>query len=240
MGRLKRKLKKDEKPSIFIATPAYGGQVTISYLTSLLNTTFSLAQEEINFEVRMLGNESLIIKGRDMLTGMFMRTDHTHILFLDADVQWHPEDVLRLIAHDKEVICGAYPKKVFPLEYPIQWVWEEEGQSIKQKDGIAEIKNAGAGFLLIKREVIEKLNKAHPELKYTTFDYGPRENVDCYSIWDTIVKDEEFYGEDQAFMERWRALGGKVYLDLAINLNHVGSHTFKGDMIKLFKDKSGV
>ena len=143
--------------SIFIATPAFGGMVTTTYVTSLLDTQILL--NNIPHTVSFI-TDSLIQKSRDILTARFLITNYSHILWLDADVGWKAEDVLRLLSHDKDIVCGIYPKKRFPIEYPI--VWTEDDKDVDE-NGLVEIVGAGAGFLLIKREVIEKMVEAYPE-----------------------------------------------------------------------------
>ena len=96
---------------IFIATPMYGGQNYGFYLQSLLQLNNVLREAEIECTMSFMFNESLITRGRNALAHGFLKTDCTHLFFIDADIQFHAPDVLQMIKEDKDVICGIYPKK---------------------------------------------------------------------------------------------------------------------------------
>ena len=213
--------------SIFMASPVYGGLVTTGYLVSILDTQAEFIKHNIPYELQII-IDSMVQKGRDILTAKFLRTKYSHILWLDADVDWKAEDVLRLLSHDKDIVCGIYPKKRFPIEYPI--VWTEDDKDADE-DGLVEIVGAGAGFLLIKREVMEKMVEAYPEKKYIAHDAIQEKDqyldLEVYGLWDTYIENEIFFGEDIAFLERWRAIGGKVLLDTKVYLKHIGSYTYE-------------
>ena len=213
--------------SIFIATPAFGGMVTTPYVASLLDTQTELFKHSIPYETHFT-TDSLIQLSRDILTANFLMTKHSHILWLDADIDWKAKDVLRLLSHDKDIVCGIYPRKRFPIEYPI--IWTEDDKDVDE-DGLIEIVGAGAGFLLIKREVMEKMVEAYPEKKYIA-DGAIQEkdqylDLEVYGLWDTYIENEIFYGEDLAFLKRWGAIGGKVFLDTEVYLKHIGSYAYE-------------
>ena len=213
--------------SIFIATPAFGGMVTTSYVASLLDTQAELFKHSILYEAHFT-TDSIIQLSRDILTANFLMTKHSHILWLDADIDWKAKDVLRLLSHDKDIVCGIYPRKRFPIEYPI--IWTEDDKDVDE-DGLIEIVGAGAGFLLIKREVMEKMVEAYPEKKYIAPDAIQEKDqyldLEVYGLWDTYIENEVLYGEDMSFLKRWRAIGGKVFLDTEVYLKHIGSYTYE-------------
>tara|TARA_B100001964_G_C13991355_1_gene490796 strand:+ start:21 stop:695 length:675 start_codon:yes stop_codon:yes gene_type:complete len=217
----------DRMNSIFIASPVYGGLVTTGYLVSVLDTQAQLIKHNIPYELQII-IDSMVQKARDILTAKFLRTKNSHILWLDADVDWKAKDVLRLLSHDKDIVCGIYPKKRFPIEYPI--VWTEDDKDVDE-DGLIEIVGAGAGFLLIKREVMEKMVEAYPEKKYIAPDAIQEKDqyldLEVYGLWDTYIENEVFYGEDISFLKRWRAIGGKVFLDTKVYLKHIGSYAYE-------------
>jgi hypothetical protein len=184
---------------------------------------------------------------------MFLDTEATHLLFIDADIEFKPQDVVRLLLHDKPVVCGSYPLKNVDLsnlvdrppmtleeikrsvsKYVINLETEDRNNisktnapvKVATEDGLVAIQDAGTGFMLIKREVIEKIIEAHPEIKYT----HEEDQSTWHAVFDCIIDPEEnrYLSEDYTFCRRWQKLGGKVWLDTEVILNHVGSYKFDG------------
>ena len=97
---------------IFIATPCYGGQLGEPYFRSMMRLAILFNKYNIQYTVSTLANESLVTRGRNTLTSFFMENQQaTHLFFIDADIEFNPEDILRMVAYDKPIVVGAYPKK---------------------------------------------------------------------------------------------------------------------------------
>jgi len=96
---------------LFVASPMYGGQCYGFYTQSLLQLTNICREKNMENLMSFLFNESLITRGRNALVQGFMKTDCTHLMFVDADIRFNPNDVLTMLEADKEIICGIYPKK---------------------------------------------------------------------------------------------------------------------------------
>ncbi len=100
------------KAYIMVGTPAYGGLAYVSYVQSLLASMQFLATHGIGIEPCFLTNESLIPRGRNTIVARFMNDKKfTHLLFIDADINWAPQSILKLIQHDRDIVGGLYPKK---------------------------------------------------------------------------------------------------------------------------------
>lgn len=223
--------------NIFFATPCYGGMLTDQYFLSMFRATQLLMRSGINFRITTLRNESLITRARNILTAMFLDSDCTHLMFIDSDIEFQPEAIIRALAYDKDIIAGAYPKKALPVQYAINFKFiDKDRRQIRVENGAAEVLDASTGFFLIKRETIEKMMAAHPELHYRNdSNIDPKLNKYCYALFDTILDpdDNRYLSEDYTFCRRWQKLGGEIWLDLNTKLNHVGSYTFEGDVAKL-------
>lgn len=148
----------------------------------------------------------------------------THVMFVDSDIMFEPADVLALVQEDVEVIGGGYPKKNLPIDYVIN-------PSVDgfQDEGKIEVMRLGTGFLLIKRHVFSRIAEASPHLKYVD-DCGldPSLNPYLYAYFDCgLAPGHNVYmSEDWMFCNRWRDLGGKVYLSKRFALGHVGTFLF--------------
>ena len=105
------KVQMKKKAHIFIATPMYGGMCTGYYTQSLINTTAVMRANDIDMSFSCMFNESLIQRARNLLAHNFLKTDATHLMFIDADIKYNPNDIIPMIQADKDIICGMYPKK---------------------------------------------------------------------------------------------------------------------------------
>ena len=100
-----------KKKRLFVATPMYGGMNHGLYMKSCLDLQATMGKYGVETKFSFLFNESLITRARNYLVDEFLRTDYTHLLFIDSDIHFNPQDVVALLALDKDVIGGPYPKK---------------------------------------------------------------------------------------------------------------------------------
>tara|TARA_B100000902_G_C27318609_1_gene922837 strand:+ start:2789 stop:3706 length:918 start_codon:yes stop_codon:yes gene_type:complete len=250
---------------IFIATPCYGGQIGEPYFRSMMRLAILCNKYDIQFTVSTLANESLITRGRNTLVSFFMEhPDATHLFFVDADVEFDPNDMLRMVAYDRDVVVGAYPKKAINWnsivdaarnnpeenEHTIEghssnyvvnfdFLQDDKGKpqpQIQIRDNLIKLKDAGTGFMCIKKEVIQKMFDKHPDLKYANdINVDQKFEPHMYALFDCIIDPESrrYLSEDYTFCRRWQEMGGEVFLDPRTALNHVGHYTFRGNIRKL-------
>lgn len=237
------------KVNLIICTPCYGGLCSCHYTNSLLKTTEFLKFNGINVDVKFIDYESLIPRGRNTLVAKFMADEtNTHLLFVDADIIWNPIDVYKLIAHNKELIGGLYPKKAYNWDkLPfvnnqqdvcklLQYNLNVADDKLIVHDNLIEAQYVATGFMMMKREVLQKMIDAFPELKYkddiNCCNGNKQEESYLYALFDCKIVDGRYLSEDFLFCEYWRKLGGKVFADATINLVHVGTHLFEGNLLK--------
>lgn len=112
-----KQLEQYNKPKIFVATPCYIGNVHVKYMESIMGLQSICIQKGIGFEFFNIPFDSLIPRARNACVTRFMQSeDCTHLLFIDADIQFHPSSVLKLLVENKDVISGCYPKKAIDFE----------------------------------------------------------------------------------------------------------------------------
>lgn len=240
---------------IFVATPMYGGQCFGWYTSGMLGLQTVFAQSQIQMTYSTMYNESLIPRARNALTCAFLKSDCTHLLFIDADIKFEPIDVPPMIAANKEIICGIYPKKEINFESVARAVQAgAPPQALKHYTGAwvinllnyadnvtvpagepLEINNGGTGFMLIKREVFEKLMPTSEVYLNDVHDQagtiGAKEEI--YKFFDTPIEPEtrRLLSEDYAFCYNWRKLGGKVWAAPWVRLGHAGTYLYEGMLI---------
>ena len=194
----------------------------------------------IDWTVETMTNESLISRARNTLTAKFLHTkESTHLMFIDADIGWEPWHLLVMLDAQKDVIGGLYPMKSLPVKWCVNGI---PGQVEDPNSSLIEVSKTGTGFLLMKREVFEKLD-AHPAVRAFANDIGLPRELDPYmkTYFDTAVREGRYYSEDWTFCENWRDLGGQVWVDKRVLLRHTGTYTFDGNtQEQVFRDLKAV
>lgn len=227
-------------PHLHFLIPCYGGQISEATFTSFVRFTVQARGWGVDWTLDTLVNESLIPRGRNALVARAMANPlATHVMFVDSDIMFDPEDVLALLQEDVDVIGGGYPKKSLPVDYVINPC--PDGF---QDDHKAEVLRLGTGFLLVKKHVFSVISTANPQLKYTD-DCGldPSLNPYLYAYFDCgLVPGHDVYmSEDWMFCNRWRDLGGKVFLSKRFALGHVGTFLFsEASQTRVFSSMSMV
>lgn len=219
------------KVHLHIGIPCYGGMVSEPTMTSFLRFVTMAQQLRINWSLDTMVNESLVTRARNNLMAKMMHnTNATHFMFIDADIRFQPESIFQMIACEKDVIGGLYPKKALPINYVINLKSE-----VTVQGDIYTVDTMGTGFLLFKRHVYEKLIAAHPETKYVDdIGLGKQYEPNMYAIFDTIIDEKGHYlSEDWTFCRRWQKLGGQIWAHSKVLLNHSGHYEFSGDTSKL-------
>lgn len=227
-------MEKLQKTHIHFATPCYNGVVTEGCFGSYIRFTILAMKHGINFSMDTMVNESLIPRGRNNLVAKFLANPQaTHLMWVDADIKWEPESVLRMVLHDAPVVCGLYPMKGLPIKYVLNAL-----PGGRKNGPLLEVSTSGNGFMLIKREVIEKLIEAMPETKYKdSINVGTQYEPYMYALFDTMIDENGHYlSEDWTFCKRVREkIKLPIWVDTEIKLDHLGAFTFSGDVAEIKK-----
>jgi hypothetical protein len=224
---------------VYLATPMYGGQCTAGYTSSVINLLKRVPAQHM-----FITNESLITRARNMLAHLFLASDCDRLLFVDADVAFDAEDVVRMLASDKDVIGGLYAKKAIdwgrvhaaalqgvPAQHLSEFAsdYVVRGDVPRAHDGPVEVEAIGTGLLMIHRRVFEAM-RPHAQTKplgsSLLGQLGPADDVTFYFETGFSSTTKEFLSEDYMFCQTWRELGGKVYAAPWVRTLHIGTHTF--------------
>jgi hypothetical protein len=204
------------KRRIFIATPMYGGMCSGQYTKSTADLAMLASKYEMDIKFFYLFNESLITRARNYLVDEFLRSDSTHLMFIDADIGFDPNDVIALAAiadpgSNKDVVCGPYPKKCISWEKVKRAVDKGFGDKdpnnlenyigdyvFNPAEGVSEIPinepvevlEGGTGFMMIQKETFVKYAKAYPHLSYKP-DHVRTEHFDgsreIHAYFDCVI-----------------------------------------------------
>jgi len=214
---------------VHFCVPCYAGSLHEAFFISMLKFMAAANQLGLQFTVDTMVNESLIPRGRNSLVAKFLAFEpkSTHLMFIDSDIGFEPEEVIKLMLANKDVSGGLYPKKALPIQYVVNKI-----PNSSKEGNLVEVANLGTGFMLIKREVIETMIRARPDLHYQdAIGLDPKFDPYKYALFDTLIDPvtKEYLSEDYYFCKLWRDMGGKIFADLTIKLSHAGYFKFEGD-----------
>ena len=208
---------------VHFMTPCYGGQITEVCFNSYLQWSVIATKNNIDFQIDTLSNESNVNRARNTCASKFLSGDATHLMFVDADIKFNPTDVVKLLTHDKDIVGGIYPQKTLPPKMVVNTI--DNG---KREGNLIEVGTIGTGFMLIKRTVFEKLIEEGATPYNDQMELINNNQYDFFQC--TIDSRGRYLTEDWSFCRRWRQVGGEVWADLDIALEHVGYFRFQPDM----------
>jgi len=243
------------KPTIYVATPVHS-ECSIHYTQSLLKFQQNCMLSGILVSFSLL-KSSLVTQGRNLCVSNFLEEGkkYSHLLFIDSDIEFSFETIMKLIAADKDVIAAPYPLKTIDWnkiasriktrnitegevmsKHGYIWPIKLEGKDLVIKNGIAEVSHAPTGCMLIKREVFERMMEAYPEKRIsqpTIINGQHTEKEFFYNFFDTYHEPEtkRYYGEDFGFCKRWTEIGGKCHIYVEDYLTHVGEYRYTGRLL---------
>ena len=226
-------------PSVFVSLPAYDTmQVpTCLSLVKLFNK-FTLAK--IKAEIGTF-KCPYVSYGRNVLTALFLESGFDYQLFVDADLEFEPDVVGRMILAKKDVICVPYRKKTQDQILKFSIEFNDPTNIEVDEKGIVELKMGPAGLTLIHRSVYEKLIKDNPDLKIKQKEIiSEKANSYFYNFWDTtFTKDGTWWGEDVNFCNLIKKSGFKFYGVVDGQTTHYGSFGWTGSLKDGFKKANG-
>lgn len=211
------------KRKLFVATPMYGGQNNGLYMKSCLDLQGICTQYGIEIRFSFLFNESLITRARNYLVDEFLRSEYTHLLFIDSDISFDARDVLAMLGLDRDIVGGPYPKKTInwtnitrainsnPKVDPAHleslvgdYVFNPvPGTKQFKVSEPLEVLEIGTGFMMVKREVFEKFKAAYPKQNYKP-DHVGQANFDgkryIHAYFDTVIDNGYTYDDMYSLM----------------------------------------
>ena len=248
----------EPKYKIFVATPVHS-ECSIHYTQALLKFQKQCMMNSIMVSFSLL-KSSLVTQGRNLCVANFLKdpTNYTHLLFIDSDIDFTFNVIMKMLKFDREVIATPYPMKHIHWDqiwdrvqkgkiknieqlkraghaFPIK-LENQKGKEIPVVDGVIEVSHAPTGCMLIKKQVFDKMIKAYPndKIEQATIVNG-KALIDeyNYNFFDTIHDPEtrKYYGEDFGFCKKWTAIGGKCYCYVSDDITHVGEYAYNGKLM---------
>lgn len=253
-----KKFVEENKPYVSILTPCYNAQCYVNYVYCLIKTKELFDMFNIKLKIDFCKNDSLITRARNNLLSKAMNNkDITHFMFIDNDITWDPINIIKLLISQKPIVGGVYPLKKYHwnklnIQQMNEWISKKNNSDLKEfvhddtyiqnnllqyntnfiednmniQNNLMEVKNVATGFMMIKREVIEKM-----QLSYSSTKYTDDNDFLSYALFDGGVVNGKYLSEDWMFCDRWKKIGGSLWIDVSINLTHTGIEDFQGSLI---------
>ncbi len=218
---------------LMIGLPAYDHKVGVKMAVSLMRLGQQVLEHGIEIQVSSICGCSVVSRARNVIAHNFLKSNCDHLMFIDADMTFEPDSILRLMAwnQSKGIVAGAYesrkPGKVYILSLDGgEGVYGKQNSISMDGRGLVKAYRVATGFMMIQRQVFEKLRDAHPEWKHKDTLEG---NDELYSFFDFKVTPEGYIGEDFLFCDRAREVGTEIWVDPTIKLGHMGIHEYQSD-----------
>lgn len=258
MAKVEISLSELRKRKLFVATPMYGGMCAGPFTKACLDLNTLCIKHGVEVQFYFLFNESLITRARNYLADEFIRSGATHMMFIDADITFNAMDILALLALDKPIIGGPYPKKTIAWEkvydatklglvddnpnkleqFTGDYVFNvAPGTNEIRLDAPAEVLEIGTGFMMIRRDVFETFKQAFPQYSYkpdhnrtVNFDGSREIHMFFQADIDPVGDSKRYLSEDYWFCQLCRSIGVKLYICPWMKLQHAGTYVFSGSM----------
>lgn len=218
-----------ERPQkhVWIAIPAYTGQIHLGTMRSIIADMLALADRGDKVTIFDESGNAMIADCRGLIVAKFLESDATDLVFVDSDVTWEAGALLKLVDYPVEFVAGIYPQRKDPINYCVQWIANRSELWADPETGLLEVMGVPAGFMRCSRAMLEKMVAHYSD---TAFHCDVAPNQTAHALFDPVRIGRVKFGEDYSFCKRWRDIGGQVWVDPQIRMGHVGYKTFVGSL----------
>lgn len=215
--------------TVLIGTPSYDGKVDVWYCNSLLQTVKMSYEKNVMVHVIYTSYDSLVQRARNSLVRLALEGGYDDLFFIDADVEWQPEWVFKLLERPEPIIGGALIKKGDRESYTVKI----ENKKLKYSDDniLISVDGVGTGFLKVSRFALEKLWA----MSDSYFNNDKLIQEEERMIFDIKVENGDLISEDYIMCNKWKSLGYHIWLDPSITCNHVGVKKYTGNLERFLK-----
>jgi len=215
--------------SVFIALPAYDFKVSLKLAISLSQFAQQAPKHGVDIQIGSICGCSVVSRARNLLAQDMLDSECTDLMFIDADINFEAADIFRLMAWTsdpkKGIVAGVPRTRSTTKTYIATLDQDEDGQLFMNEMGLVRAKRVATAFMMVRRDVFETLDAAHPEWRY--YDERTERSIPC--MFDFMKTDEGYIGEDFLFCDRAREVGFEVWIDPTIKLGHMGVQEYEGD-----------
>ena len=215
--------------SLFIALPSYDFKVSLKLAISLARFAQAAPKHGIDIQIGSICGCSVVSRARNLLAQDMIDSKCDFLIFIDSDINFEPEDILRLMAWATEpkkgIVAGVPRTRSSTKTYIANLEQDEDGSVTMNGMGLVRAERVATAFMMVRREVFVSMEAAHPEWRY----YDARSDRMLTCMFDFKLSEEGYIGEDYLFCDRARELGFEVWVDPTITLGHMGVQEYVGN-----------
>ena len=208
--------------NLLVCMPAFNGWIQIDAVNSLLD----YHRCKIPFSLMALGSESLVTRARNTCLAYFNHLKQfSNILFLDSDVGFSGESLLKLISHNKDVIGAAVALRGFDKKTskPVYNV----GEFVRQEGDLISVDRVGTAVFMLSRKAVDSLIEGADQYQSNPHTRGDAMQITNYDVFQVGVVNGEYLSEDFFVSHRLRELGYEIFVDPTLPTIHNASWQFK-------------
>lgn len=207
----------------YIGIPTYNGEIHYKTVAGLLQTARLCGEHHISFSVDVIPHDAFIGKARNMIAHRFLQSGFDDLIYIDADIGFQAEDLIRLCSVPGDVVMGLYLMKSNQKRYPAMIRLDDDSRPIQHPEDpeLVKLSYGPAGFMRVNRRVFEKMAEKYPEEWYADAD-----NPKIYDFFPCGRFGHDFTGEDISFCNRVLACGFDIWALQGIELKHIGEQTW--------------
>lgn len=208
--------------TIIIAAPSIDGKVSVWHATALSETAKLGVQLGVNVVAIYMSFDSLLQRARNDIFKLAYENKVDDLIFIDADIDWNPQDVFKLTNSSEDIVAVAICKKSDIEQYNVK----APSGIVIGENGLAEVEGVGTGFMRISKAAINKMWEVSAE-----YNEVGKQGTPSRMVFEIAVIDGNLFSEDIMFCKKWRDLGNKVYIDPSITAGHSGDKRYIGNII---------
>ena len=229
--------------SVMFATPSLNYSVSLEYLRSTTETQWALADRGIQSGYILRPGDQFIAKARNKIVSEFLRDYPAieNLFFLDDDIGWPAAKVIEFLDRPEPIIAGVYPKKSEAIDFPVELTVDPDTGLLFERDGLVRANMVPAGFLRIKRAVLERLVDGAEQFCDLDADGVTRWHPAVFE--SGVGPNKWWWGEDYAFSQKWLATGGELWVDPSITFTHRGTRKWEAamaDHLPVFRERAAA
>lgn len=201
---------------VLIATPAHDGRLDVWYTTSLVNSVRIAQENGIFLHPVFMSYDALVQRARNDLFRLAVEGEYDAVIWIDADLEWHPMWIMELLSSDKDVVGGTYRKKTDEAE-----LYTVKTKNLEVEDGLIKVEGLGLGFVKMSKKAVQDLWEAS--------EVYQNEGKEGRMVCDIQIVNGDLVSEDNVVMSKLTELGYDIWLDPRMTCVHIGTKKFYGN-----------
>jgi len=223
-----------QQKHLMLAIPAYTGQVHMGTMRSIIADMLLITDAGHKLTINDDCGNAMIADCRAKICADFLASDCTDLIFIDSDVMWEKGALLKLLLAPVDFVAAVYPQRKDPINFCVRYLPDRKELRWDEETHLLEVDGVPAGCMRLSRAMLEKMIAAYPETEFLCEGTPLKKAWDIFgSYWEGKLK----FGEDYSFCQRWRKLGGQIWVDPYIEMGHCGFKTFFGSLGRWLRDR---